>query len=160
MDRYPRQRVSHRAKSTAVISLSSYRWPMDQFRHKKIVRLVNTLTHLVDADQGVGARVRPSTKPGGVVGTSRMAKRKGSEEEKEGPETLLWIARRARTLAYALSEPDKSRILKYVRKLEAEAAALTALESEPDAPRQTKKRRQAKKPVRSPKTTRPKKPRK
>ena len=159
MDRYPRQRVSHRAKSTAVVSLSSHRWPMDLFRQRRIVRLVNTLAHLVDEDQGVGARVRPSTKPDGVVGTSKMAKRKKSEEEEqEGPETLLWIAGRARTLAHALSEPDRSRILRYVRKLEAEAAALTGSESDPEAPRQKKRRRQPKRST--PKAARPKKPRK
>lgn len=155
MDRYPRQRVSHRAKSTAVVSLSSHRWPMDLFRQKKIVRLVNTLAHLVDGDQGVGARVRPSNKPDGVVGTSKMAKKKKSEEEREDPETLLWIAGRARTLAHALSEPDRSRILKYVRKLEAEAAALAASDSDPEAPRQKKKRRQPKRST--PKAARPKK---
>lgn len=164
MDSSPRQRASHKTKSATVISLSSYRWLMDQFRHKKIDRLVTALANLAGEGQGVGARDRPSsnlgTKPGGVVGTTKMSKRKrkGSEEE-EAPETLLWIAGRARTLARAVSDPDKSRILAYVKELEAKAAALMTGEIAPDAPGQ-KKRRPAKKPARSAKTARPKKPRK
>lgn len=47
-------------------------------------------------------------------------------EPREEPETLLDIVRRARVLARALSEPDRSRILDYVRELEAEVASLVA----------------------------------
>ena len=85
-----------------------------------------------------------------------MAKGKGSGEQ---PETLLYIARRAHTLACALPEPDRSRILKYVQKLEKEAAALMAAASRSTAPGRKARRRVAK-PARSPKATRPKKPRK
>jgi len=83
-----------------------------------------------------------------------MAKSKISGEE---PETLLYIARRARVLAFALPEPDKSRILKYVKKLEAEAASLTAAGSRSGVRRPTTRRRVAE-PVRSPTATRRKKP--
>ena len=164
MDSSPRQRASHKTKSATVVSLSSYRWLMDQFRHKKIDRLVTALAHLAGEGQGVDARDRPSTnlgtKPGGVVGTTKMAKRKRKEsQEEEGPETLLWIAGRARTLARAVSEPDKSRILAYVKELEAKAASLMSGEIAPEAPA-PKKRRQTKKPARSAKTARAKKPRK
>ena len=142
MDRYPRQRVSHKAKSAAVVSLSSYRWLMERFRHKKLDHLVNALAHLASEGQDVGARDTRDTKPGGVVGTTKMARKK--KEPEEGPETLLWIAGRARTLAHAVSEPDKSRILAYVKKLEAQAAAMMTPGGGLDAPKQ-KRRRQAKK---------------
>ncbi len=46
------------------------------------------------------------------------------ERLKEDPETLRDIARRARDLASALSDPDRSRILEYVGELEAEASAV------------------------------------
>ena len=52
-----------------------------------------------------------------------MARGKGSREK---PETLLYVARRAHVLANALPEPDRSRILKYVQKLEDEVASLRA----------------------------------
>ncbi len=76
MDRSPRQRVSYKAKSTAVVSLSSYRWLRDQFRHKKLDDIVNTLAHLAGAGQGAGSPDGRNAKPGGVVGTSKMARKK------------------------------------------------------------------------------------
>ncbi len=45
------------------------------------------------------------------------------ERLKEDPETLLDVARRARSLADVLSNPERSRILDYVRDLEEEATA-------------------------------------
>ena len=81
-----------------------------------------------------------------------MVRRK---EPEEGPETLLSIARRARVLARALSEPDRSRILAYVQKLETEVASLTAADSQPKTPRQ-KGRRLVERSVRSPKAAGPK----
>ena len=81
-----------------------------------------------------------------------MVRRK---EPEEGPETLLSIARRARVLARALSEPDRSRILAYVQKLETEVARLTAADSQPKA-RSQKGRRLVERSVRSPKAAGPK----
>lgn len=53
------------------------------------------------------------------------------KEPKEDPEVLLDIASRARVLAGALPEPDKSRILEYVLELEGEAAAVLGLWARP-----------------------------
>lgn len=84
-----------------------------------------------------------------------MARRK---EPEEGPEALLAIARRAHVLARALPEPDRSRILRYVRKLEAEAASLSTASGRPKA-RRPKQRREMAKPVRSAKAAEAKLPR-
>lgn len=81
-----------------------------------------------------------------------MAKSKGPKEEEdleEEPQALLDIARRARVLAGALPDPDKSRILRYVQKLEKEVMAMTARDAR-------RKQRLADKPSRSPKAPRSK----
>ena len=83
-----------------------------------------------------------------------MVRRK---EPEEGPETLLSIARRARVLARALSEPDRSRILAYVQKLETEVATLLTADSQPKAKAGSQKgRRLVERSVRSPKAAGPK----
>jgi len=81
-----------------------------------------------------------------------MVRRTDSEDE---PESLLDIVRRARVLARALPEPDRSRILEYVQELEAEVAALKAgngqFKGRSPKARSQKGRRGTQKPVRSPK---------
>src|SRR4029450_10788288 len=67
-----------------------------------------------------------------------MVRRKDSEDE---PETLLDIVRRARVLARALSEPDRTRILEYVEELEAEVASLKAGNSQAQAKARSQKGR-------------------
>jgi hypothetical protein len=68
---------------------------------------------------------------------------------------LLDIVRRARVLARALSEPDRSRILEYVQELEAEVAALKTADGQSKArsqkARSQKGRGRTEKPARSPK---------
>ena len=76
-----------------------------------------------------------------------MVRRKDSEDE---PETLLDIVRRARVLARALSEPDRTRILEYVEELEAEVAALKGGNGQAKA-RNQKPRRPTERSVGSPK---------
>jgi hypothetical protein len=77
-----------------------------------------------------------------------MVRRKDSEDE---PETLLDIVRRARVLARALSEPDRTRILEYVEELEAEVAALKSGNGQAIARSQQKPRRPTERSVGSPK---------
>ena len=71
---------------------------------------------------------------------------------------MLAVARRAHMLAHALPEPERSRILKYVTKLEAEAAALLAADGRADA-RRAKRRRPTVRAVRSARVAEPKVPR-